>query len=190
VNHRRAWPAAAAMLAVAVALAACHVDIRFSDLTPCAADGDCLLPSLHCSSGQCVQCVNDAHCGPGAPRCDTMIHRCVACIATTDCVGGDVCKTGLCAHPCTTAAGCPVNASRCDDGACVQCDDGLGCAGSPAGPYCVTHSCASCRTDADCSGATPRCDAVAHRCVQCAVAGDCPATAPLCDIARGTCAAP
>ena len=181
----RARRAAVALLAAATALVACHGDIRFAELTTCTADGDCLLPSLHCNAGQCVQCTSDAHCGPGAPRCDTMMHRCVACILTTDCVGGYLCKTGLCAPPC--AGGCPANASRCDDGACVQCDDGLGCANSPSGPYCVGHSCVTCRNDADCGGATPRCDAVAHRCVQCALNTDCPAAAPLCDLARGTC---
>jgi Cys-rich repeat protein len=177
--------AVGAILAAATVLAACHGDIRFAELTTCAADGDCLLASLHCASSRCVQCTSDAHCGPGAPRCDTTLNRCVGCLTTADCVGGDICKSGLCAPPCS--GGCPANASKCDDGACVQCDDGLGCAGSPAGPYCVSHACATCRTDADCGAGTPRCDGVAHRCVQCELATDCPAATPLCDIARGTC---
>jgi Cys-rich repeat protein len=178
---------AAAILVGAAALASCHGDIRFGDLATCTADADCLLPSLHCNAGRCVQCAKDTHCGPGAPRCDTTQFRCVACVMSSDCAGGYVCKTGLCAPPCT--GGCPMS-SRCDDGACVQCDDGLGCASSPAGPYCVGHACASCRDDSDCGGATPRCDGVARRCVQCEAHTDCTAAAtPLCDIARGTCVA-
>ncbi|MDB4983097.1 MAG: hypothetical protein JWM82_3849 [Myxococcales bacterium] len=186
IEGRRALRAG---LVAALAIVGCHGNIRFDDLTVCAQDPDCILPSLHCDSGTCVACTSDAHCTTAAlPRCDLALHRCVECGLTSDCAGGGICKTGHCASPCS--AGCPASAPRCDDGACVQCDDGKGCSASSVGPFCVSHMCAVCGADKDCGGATPRCDAVAHRCVQCQLNNDCTSKAPLCDLATGNCVPP
>ena len=174
-----------------VALVACHANIRFDDLTICTQDVDCILPALHCDSGTCVACTSDAHCtAPGFTRCDPARNRCVECNLTSDCTGGAVCKSNHCATSCTASSGCPTAAPRCDDGACVQCDDnGAACSGSTVGPFCVAHTCSACAADQDCGATFPRCDAVVHRCVQCQLNSDCPATKPLCDIAAGTCVA-
>jgi hypothetical protein len=185
--------AAGALFAfAAVALGSCHEDLVFDELSTCATDPDCLLPSLHCNptDGQCVACVNDTHCtAPGFPRCDTAIHRCVECGLTSDCALGAVCRSGRCAIPCTTSTVCPAAANRCDDGYCVQCDDGVGCAGSPAGPICAGHTCVECKDDTTCGGAKPRCDPVTQDCVECQKNADCPAARPLCNVSIGACAA-
>lgn len=174
-----------AALVAAAALVACHADLRFDDLGKCAADVDCGLSSLHCTGGQCVACTSDAHCtAPGRPRCDLALHRCIECGVTGDCTGGAVCKTGHCAPPCS--AGCPAATPICDDGVCVQCDEGKGCA---AGTLCLAHACVTCGDDSDCGGATPRCEPVVHQCVQCQGNADCPSDTPLCDLALGRCAA-
>jgi hypothetical protein len=184
----RARAALVVAAALALAAAACREEIRFDELSACAQDADCLLASMHCNAGKCVACLGDAHCtAPGFPRCDTMLHRCVQCVADQDCGGGGLCRSRRCTTPCT--AGCPASAMKCDDLICVQCDDGVGCAGSAAGPVCLEHFCGTCRDDTGCSGATPRCDPVTHACVQCQANADCGATRPLCDIGVGTCVA-
>jgi hypothetical protein len=171
-----------------IAIVSCHGDIRFDELATCTLDADCALPSLHCNAGQCVACVTDAHCtAPGYPRCDLALHRCVACGVSADCSNAGVCRGGRCLIPCS--AGCPASAPKCDDSVCGQCDDGVGCAGSPSGLVCVAHMCAACKDDTTCGGATPRCDPVTNGCVQCRLNTDCPSLRPLCDVTVGTCVA-
>jgi hypothetical protein len=186
---RRAHLASALALVVGGWLASCHRELRFDDLSTCAQDEDCGLPSLHCNAGRCVECVLDAHCPKAtAPRCDPLPGRCVECGLTSDCTGGRVCKSGRCWQPCS--AGCPASASRCDDGACVQCDDGLGCGAANGTPICVGHACGACASDADCGGATPACDPVSRACVQCQRNANCvAAAAPICDVGAGRCVA-
>jgi hypothetical protein len=189
VTQRRLAPLAV-LVAAALGVAACHEDIRFDDLSICATDQDCILPSLHCNSGTCVACTMDAHCtAPGYPRCDLALHRCVQCGVSADCGATGVCQVGRCMTPCT--AGCPAAAPICDDSVCSECDDdnANGCTGSAAGPICFEHVCGACKDDTTCSGATPRCDPVTHACVQCRTNADCPAARPLCDVSVGGCAA-
>jgi hypothetical protein len=175
----------------AIALAACHGQIRFDDQVVCTQDIDCLLPSLHCGPrGACVACTTDAHCvTPGLPRCDTARNVCDECSTTTDCGTGMVCHGGRCAPSCSPSVTCPASAPICDDGWCSQCDDGEGCLTSNVGPYCVGHMCTECATDLNCGNPTPHCDPTVHECVQCALNTDCPAATPLCDLAVGRCAA-
>jgi hypothetical protein len=186
-------PLAFLLAAAALVALSCREQIRFDDLAaaPCQTDPDCLLPSMHCNSGTCVACTTDAHCtAPGFPRCDLALHRCVECGVTADCGTGRVCHTGHCATPCTAGVTtCPTSAPICDDMMCAQCDDGKGCAGSPAGPVCVGHFCGTCANDTACGGATPRCDPVTHDCVECQGNTDCPAARPLCDVGVGGCVA-
>lgn len=176
----------------AVALVACHGSIRFDDSLVCAADGDCLLSTLHCdnTTGACVACTSDAHCTtPGLSRCDTAKNRCVECGLASDCPTGTVCHVGRCAPSCSSTVPCPPAAPVCDDQWCSQCDDGKGCQTSTVGPFCVAHSCSACATDANCTAPTPRCDTFGHGCVQCLANADCPAATPLCNLAAGHCAA-
>jgi hypothetical protein len=176
-----------AVLLAALVAGGCHGDLRFIELTTCAGDQDCLLPSLHCSAGRCVACTSDAHCASPTPRCDLAIHRCIECGVTSDCAGDAVCKTGHCEVQCPAA--CPAATPICDDEACVECDQASDCAASPKGPLCVRHVCSACLADADCGGASPRCDPVTQQCVACQQNDDCPAATPLCDPVRGRCLA-
>jgi hypothetical protein len=190
VGSRRALTVRTVGLA-ALIFVACHGEIRFDDLMTCAQDGDCKVASLHCNAGQCVVCASDAHCTtPGLPRCDTNVHRCIACGLPSDCAAGQVCHSGRCVPGCTSASACPASAPRCDDGFCAQCDDGTGCASSSAAKICLGWYCVQCKVDADCSGATPRCNAGNHTCAQCQVNSDCPTATPLCDPVAGSCVAP
>jgi hypothetical protein len=184
----RNWAPRLAVALLAPAFLSCHADLRFDELSTCATDVDCLLPSMHCASGQCVACAIDANCtGPGFPRCDVALHRCVECGISADCGSTQVCRAGRCATPCT--AGCPAAAPICDDLVCAQCDDLRGCQGSASRPFCLGHVCSACKDDTSCGGATPRCDPVTHSCVHCQQNADCPSNAPLCDVGVGTCAA-
>lgn len=183
----RAWVRAGALAALLVG--ACRVDLRFDD-SGCGVDADCRLSSLHCLANVCVACVSDAHCTtPGLLRCDTANHRCVECGLAGDCSAGKICKSNRCVVPCTSTATCSTTAPICDDGSCLECDDGVGCKASPVGPTCLGHFCVQCATDAQCSGAAPRCDVVTHKCVACAANVDCPAATPLCDVGVGRCVA-
>jgi len=161
----------------------------------CGSDTDCRLSVLHCDvsgSRTCVGCTDDAHCaGTALPRCDLTIHRCVTCLAATDCAGGEICGGGHCVTTCkedTTPSTC-VSPLSCQNDICASCGDEAVCAAGSSAPFCLVTAgiCVACRTDADCSGASPRCDPVKRACVACASAADCPATAPLCDPRSGTC---
>jgi hypothetical protein len=161
----------------------------------CSSDGDCRLSVLHCdltSSRTCVACTSDAHCaGTGSPRCDLAIHRCVVCLAATDCATGETCAAGHCVMTCregTTPSTCVAPLS-CDNGVCGACEEDAACGSGT--PFCLGAAgmCVGCRTDADCAGASPHCDPVKRACVACASAADCPAAAPLCDPRSGVCTA-
>ena len=163
----------------------------------CGSESDCRLPVLHCDlsgSRTCVACTSDAHCaGTGSPRCDLTIHRCVTCLAATDCAAGEICGGGRCVTTCredTTPSTC-ISPLSCQNSICASCGDEAACAAGSAAPFCLVTAgiCVACRTDADCSGASPRCDPVKRACVACASTADCPVTAPLCDPRSGTCTA-
>ncbi len=183
---RRRW--ARLGLLVGALVAGCHGQLRFDDAT-CAADGDCGIASLHCMAGACVACTSDAHCTtPGLPRCDLALHRCIECGVSNDCAANQTCRTGHCFTPCVTATTCTAATPRCDDGFCVQCDDGVGCT-TASTPHCLSHRCVGCLADTDCAGTTPHCDVVTRACVQCQANTDCPNAQPLCDPTTGRCLA-
>lgn len=173
-------PSLSVVVCAALTLWSCHQEIVFDDRGTCVADPDCLLSSLHCSDGRCVACLSDAHCAnPSRPRCDLALLRCVECGLSADCPLGGACRKGHCALAC--GAGCPPSSPTCEDGACVQCDDGAGCAGAVGGGVCIDNLCSGCARDADCAKPTGRCDPVRHQCVECQQHLDCPSSRPLCD---------
>jgi hypothetical protein len=158
----------------------------------CTSDAEC--GPLHCDvngSNSCVPCTADGQCTTaGLPHCNTTLHRCVACVAMTDCGSGMKCSGSRCVTTCETDGSppsCP-QGTTCEDGLCHACgDDNLACGGST--PWCIGQAwiCAGCTGDCDCSGATAKCDPVSHICVQCATSADCPATARFCEPTTGTC---
>jgi hypothetical protein len=168
----------------------------------CVAERDCPL-SLHCDlagAKTCVPCVNDAHCpSVGLPRCNTALHRCVACLVGLggqDCAAAQSCIANRCITKCTEEppSGCPGGGS-CDNGLCITCaDDGVACSGTPMTPYCLDPPkiCVGCRSTSDCtssSPARPLCDPARNVCVECNRGADCPTGKPFCDPRTGTCSA-
>lgn len=164
---------------------------------PCTGDGDCAAPTPYCltSSGICVACREDAHCGqgmvcneqfrcapagpdctndtdcadtPALPHCDTAQGKCFACVSDAHC-GLKYCEPTL--------------------RQCVECYQAGHCA--PPRPYCLTgqHLCVACRDNNDCTGGL-RCSA-AHECtaVTCQSDADCSAlvNTPHCDAQSGDC---
>lgn len=138
---------------------------------PCcvsAPGAACADPFPACGpNGVCVECVGDADCGPGKPRCDVANAACVSCLTSADCLG---------------------NAPVCKGKACVPCAGAADCVGSADGPACSpTGACVACIDDATCSGGTPRCDVSTHECVECVKNADCGAATPACDPFTQTC---
>lgn len=135
----------------------------------CRQNADCR-PGYGCvdmqSSGICfpqnpVLCRLDVDCtSPGRPRCDKPSGACVACLADSDCTGGDLCVGSVC-------LGRRLNGAAClDGGDCL----GQSCqpkAYAPEG-YC-TQSCAS---DLDCT-AGGHCGVLGECLADCTSAADC-----------------
>jgi len=88
----------------------------------CRSDTECFPGISHCSVGQCVQCVTDAHCSDG-----------------------NVCVNGACQAPCTVDSQCPAF-NRCQSGKCVQ----AGCKTDRECVAYTKHSDATCGTDGSC----------------------------------------
>jgi hypothetical protein len=144
---------------------------------------------LHCVDGECDECGSDGDCkGASAARCDET-HRCVACLATTDCPNGYTCDpiANRCLQNCREKSDCPSAAHGCDDDrfVCYQCDEDRECTSSALGPRCAPDGsgCVQCRGDADCAG--KHCDTLTGRCVECRDHRDC--ASGLCDPTHGTC---
>jgi hypothetical protein len=145
---------------------------------------------LHCLDGACLDCVVDADCSTARlSRCDPERHRCVACLAASDCALGFTCDelANRCLRVCAEEEACPATAHGCDErrGVCYQCDEDRECSASPLGPYCAADGsgCVACRGDADC--AEQHCDQLTGRCVDCRDGRDCPSS--LCEPTTRTC---
>jgi hypothetical protein len=165
----------------------------------CTSDSDCKLSSPHCdaNSGQCVACVTDSQCTQlGLQRCDSTLDppRCVQCGNDADCGPGKACQpaTHQCVPACTSDQMCPENASHCDEhGLCVACVNDDDCYTGRGGPMescdqtigeCVQFQCT---TDLECPPMSV-CDTNANRCVGCRTNFDCAINA-VCDTASGQC---
>jgi hypothetical protein len=88
------------------------------DTCPCTGDGECKDHAL-------------PHCGPN--------HRCVACVAQTDCGSGTYCNaSNQCVLGCKQESDCQI---------------------SPTAPHCdlARHQCVECRSLSDCTGPADRC---------------------------------
>jgi hypothetical protein len=79
--------------------------------TSCQSDAPCegRAGATRCNiaNGTCVACLGDGDCGGATPRC-AADHRCVECVARTDCPGGAECVDGACGETrsCTTGEDC------------------------------------------------------------------------------------
>lgn len=126
----------------------------------CTSDMDCGIFGVfgHCepTSGQCVECLEDAHClGNGV--CDVaggyVCRR--PCTAGGNCIGGGVCDPaiGACVE-CLTDPDCD-SGQVCNPTtrSCQECFLSADCALQPGQPICnPAGECVGCNTDADCSG--------------------------------------
>ncbi|HEY0478642.1 MAG TPA: OmpA family protein [Kofleriaceae bacterium] len=101
----------------------------------CKSDKDCKNHTV-CAAGKCVECTEDAQCGPGK-HCTA--NACVAapeCLDDKQCPAGQVCQAGKC-KACASDAECGPG-GMCEAGACKgskpctkddQCADDEDCAG-------------------------------------------------------------
>lgn len=113
---------------------------------PC--DGACTgdKPVCKVATDTCVECLASSDCTTdGQTKCATNTNTCVACLdATSDCASATAsrCEGGACVE-CQSNDDCAHVAGKgvCDDGACVQCS--VGDDGACAGKSCdaETNSC-------------------------------------------------
>ena len=107
--------AAAVALGCLLALAAGCGDS--SKKPGCKSDKDCKNHTV-CAAGKCVECIDDAQCGPGK-HCSA--NTCVAapeCMDDKQCPQGQVCQAGKC-KACASDAECGPGGA-CVAGACQQ----------------------------------------------------------------------
>jgi hypothetical protein len=68
----------------------------------CDDDQECSGSTPYCAANhQCAGCTSNGQCPAAAPRCNSTIGRCVACLTSSDCQGGRVCDPGdwICKDP-------------------------------------------------------------------------------------------
>ncbi len=157
--------------------------------SPCAADGDCAVPSPYCNAVAkvCVECVTDTNCGKKV--CETATGTCQDCQTSGDCSGSrPYCAAGDCVE-CLAAGNCPNDGETCDtiEGKCVptcasnaDCTDRTRTVCAPDREICV-----ECLADTDCDGGKPRC--IADQCRQCATDADCADAKPWCTVEKWEC---
>lgn len=140
----------------------------------CVDDSHCEPRQPACDSSRCVECTEDAHCAPDRPRCDTSSHACVECLDSSECDGrvcdpeGHRCVDCLADSDCS-AGTCDVGRKRC----MAPCSDPRAeC--DPKHPVCdvAAGSCVECLVREDCKDKRPACSAD-HECVECLTHDDC-----------------
>lgn len=196
--HHRSWVAG---LGVVAALVSCdEPDARTLDLSPllpstspteasCQVPNDCPTDRAHCSSGLCVECLEDPHCGDKKPACHA--GACVACTANTHCPTGRACNETLrtCALACSSDADCVEKKEAfCNGSYCVECTDESQC--DARRPHCSTEggACLECGSDADCATSMRPACGPDNRCVECQADEHCTQPGwPVCIQARATC---
>lgn len=112
---------------------------------PCGGDCPTDKPVCDESSDTCVECLVEQDCaGPTTTMCEATSNTCVECLMTAHCetAGAARCEDGACVEcenngDCTHIAGKGV----CDGGTCVQCtvEDETPCAGKSCNP--ATNAC-------------------------------------------------
>ncbi len=135
------------------------------------------------SPGEC-ECQDAGDCAGVRPLCGAD-HRCVECLAHTDCGTNGLCdpKTRRCTLSCTSSADCDGGLrNRCGSDLprhCIACDDPPSC---PVAQVAVCAEsvgfCVECSRDSQCAdgGLKPRCDTRFGACVQCLTSAQCAAT--------------
>ena len=174
----------------------------------CTADTDCATGTVcQKSSGKCVTCLTNAHCGYNVPICDTTTNKCIGCKANADCkdnIDGAVCDTKTqkcvckantdCASKSSWGPTCKKSSSTATTGLC-RCKANTDCSGNLNGPTCyTTYGKCSCKADTDCKDATrkkcfaPYGGATYSRCQKaCSTKADCPAYLSFKSCTTGAC---
>lgn len=136
------------------------------------ADGcreDCTGELRQCdeSSGNCVECLTDSHCGTEKRHCSPR-HTCVACLTASNCTesANAACVADACV-PCRQDDDCQSQGEKavCASGSCVVCsvNDESACGANscnPATGACTgtlrssKSSCEVCVADSDCVGSS------------------------------------
>jgi hypothetical protein len=119
----------------------------------CTTDDDRCPPAFHCNPTGFV-CVNGCRSDEGCPanpdagvaarRCDTALHRCVACLTHTDCPPGRLCVDHECVPGCDPTHPCPSGRSCCS-GMCVDLSSDLAACGACGQPCRAPNGVPVCR---------------------------------------------
>lgn len=140
----------------------------------CSASNPCRMPLVCDPSGECVECLVDAHCSAPSPACDPITRRCVPCRGAIGCTAPYVCSPSapVCVLPCMDGNDCPGFIDACRANVCSACNDPEDCA---EGMFCdVPHGrCVACLSDANCGGTTLKCNQATGQCEACVRNLDC-----------------
>ena len=145
------------------------VDLCISSTAPCCYGDDCAnpcqAPTPYPQGGECVECIEDAHCGEGK-YCEQVSHTCMsaACQPPTPFQKPD----GTCVE-CLNTGHCAAKGATygCNNNACVSDDKPAECDYCEA-PYSACAeingiwSCVQCTDDTYCPGST--CDLTLYAC--------------------------
>ncbi len=150
--------------------------------TGCSArpDGKVACAVTGTSTGQCVECLNNAGCTTDPAKGFCVNNACTGCqnAGSTACAG--------------SKPACPMTGTLA--GQCVECIDNTLCTANAAKHFCVSNACAGCDKAATnpCTGTTPACapsttPTVGGQCVGCISNAQCSGTTPICATATNTC---
>jgi hypothetical protein len=107
----------------------------------CFADGDCAgdggMSRCDETTGECVACLADTHCGGATPAC--WGGQCVACHTSADCGAGLCDPAHACVHDCADVAGCDLGDALAT-GKAFSCGS---CAPANAYAQCLAAHCAT-----------------------------------------------
>lgn len=161
-----------------------------------APQGTTCLTGVCSSGGTCVECVEDANCGPDGPLCDTQTNSCY-CAADADCDDDNECTSEVCSQGHCAVTVLPIE-TECSIGHCNGNSDGPMCICDTNGDCddqnsCSVDACVANQCSHDYSAAGDACDTgfcsedQVPVCLQCFQDAHCPNDEPWCKTEMAEC---